>query len=39
MNPMWNPSAGDHECNKAGNIDGYLDIENCLCVKRPVLTK
>ena len=31
---MWNLSTRDCECNKACEIDGYLDIKKCLCKKR-----
>ena len=27
----WNPSMCDCECNKACEIDKYLDINNCSC--------
>ena len=30
---MWNPSTCDFECNKACNIEDYLNIKNCLCKK------
>ena len=33
---MWNPSTYDCECNKAGEIDEYLDIKNCSCGKRSI---
>ena len=28
---MWNPCTYDYECNKACNIDEYIDIKNCSC--------
>ena len=31
---MWNPSAGDCECNKTIKVDEYLDIKNHSCEKR-----
>ena len=31
---IWNPSTCDCECNKACNINDYLDINNCSCEKR-----
>ena len=30
---MLNPSTCDCECNKACQIDEYLDIKKCLCKK------
>ena len=31
---MWNPGTRDCECNKGSKIGEYIDIKNCLCVKR-----
>ena len=33
---MWNPSTYDCECNKADEIDEYLDIKNCSRGKHPI---
>ena len=30
---MWNPSMCGCECNKASNIDEYLNTKNCSCKK------
>ena len=36
---IWNPSNCECECDKACDVDEYLDYENCKCRKNQLINQ